>query len=60
MTVKEFKIWLIEHDMNQKQLAAQLEITDTTISNYVVKGKFPKIFQFALKGISAKEKGIEQ
>ena len=52
MTVKEFKIWLIENDMNQKQLAAQLGITDTTISNYVVKAKFPKIFQLALKGIT--------
>ena len=51
MTDKQFKIWLINNDLNQKQLAKKLQVTDRTITNYKKSSRFPKIFLYALKGI---------
>jgi DNA-binding CsgD family transcriptional regulator len=51
MTVKEFKIWLINNDHTHKTLSEKLGITERTISNYVAAGRFPVVFTTALKGL---------
>ena len=54
MTVVEFKVWLIENGYTQKRLATELEITEPTLSRYVKTGKFPKVFQLALKALDTR------
>lgn len=51
MSTKEFKIWLINNDLNQKQLAKKIGVTSNTITNYVNADRFPTVFVWALKGI---------
>lgn len=51
MTVHEFKIWLVTNGYTQKSLAKRLGITERTITNYVTAGRFPVVFQEALKGL---------
>lgn len=52
MTVKDFKIWCIQNDYTQKSLAKRLKITNKTVSNYVVNGRFPEVFQLALQALT--------
>lgn len=49
MTVKEFKIWLIDNEFNQRSLAKKLGTTEQTISRYVRSERFPKMFIYSLK-----------
>ena len=51
MTVKQFKIWLINNNHTQKTLAEKLGVTERTITNYVTNGRFPTVFVLALKGL---------
>tara|TARA_R110002020_G_scaffold34910_2_gene105875 strand:- start:8 stop:166 length:159 start_codon:yes stop_codon:yes gene_type:complete len=51
MTKKQFKIWLIENDITQKQLAEKLGIDNSTISRYCANNRFPKIFTLALQSV---------
>lgn len=51
MTVKQFKIWLINNNHTQKTLAEKLGVTERTITNYVTNGRFPAVFVLALKGL---------
>lgn len=51
MNKKQFKIWLLSNDLNQKTLAEKLEVTPATITNYCNKNRFPVVFQYALKGL---------
>lgn len=55
MTVKQFKIWLINNDHTQETLAKKLNITPRTISNYVSNERFPFIFVLALVAL---ERGL--
>lgn len=50
-TKKEFKIWLATHELTQLQVAQKLGITDRTITVYNGNGRYPLIFQYALKGL---------
>lgn len=51
MTVKEFKIWLIQNDYTIDALAEALGISTTTVYTYQRQGKFPRVFVLALKGL---------
>lgn len=51
MTVRDFKIWLVINDYTQRSLAERLGMTERTIANYVSSGRFPVVFQEALKGL---------
>lgn len=51
MTVRDFKIWLVINGYTQKSLAERLGLTERTIANYVAAGRFPVVFQQALKGL---------
>ena len=53
MTKTEFKIWLATHGYTVKALAAVLHMTPETISRYNSIGRYPVLFQFALKGIES-------
>lgn len=55
MTVKEFKIWLIQNDYTIDALADALNISTTTIYTYQRQGKFPRVFVLALQGLEATE-----
>lgn len=52
MTHKDFKHWLIDNDLTQKQVAEKLGITDRTISVYNNNQRYPKQFQYALIGLA--------
>lgn len=56
MTVKEFKIWLIANDLNQKKLAAILGITEATLINYNKNKRYPTVLIYALKGLETELK----
>lgn len=51
MTKKEFKIWLIQNDYTQSSLASALRISERTIIQYNQNGRYPWLFQLALKGL---------
>lgn len=51
MTKQEFKIWLIKNGYNQASLAEALGIHERTISVYNRNGRYPVLFQKALKGL---------
>lgn len=51
MTKQEFKIWLIKNGYNQASLADALGINERTISVYNRNGRYPKLFELALKGL---------
>lgn len=51
MTVKQFKIWLINNNYTQETLARRLGITTRTITNYITNERFPVVFTIALKGL---------
>lgn len=53
MTVKQFKIWLIQNDYTIDALAEALGISTTTIYTYQRQGKFPRVFVLALQGLEA-------
>lgn len=58
MTGKDLKIWLIEHDYNQSQLADKLKVTTRTISKHANnEGKLPALFTYAIKGITNELEG---
>lgn len=50
MTKKDFSIWLIQHELTQKQLADLMGISAQTITNYK-NSSFPAIFLLALKQV---------
>ncbi len=50
MKGKEIKIWLLQHDMTQEQLADRLGLARRTIGTYCA-GKAPDWFKFALRGL---------
>lgn len=54
MDKKQFRLWLIANDYNQKSLAHELDICEQTISNYVSRGKYPIVFIYALKYLENK------
>jgi len=58
LRTKAFKIWLIENEMNQKQLAARLKINAQTITGYCKNDRFPVIFSLALKGLELELKEV--
>ena len=61
MTKQEFKIWLVTYGYTVKSLAAVLQITPETISRYNSIGRYPVLFQFAIKGIeSMTRKGMTE
>lgn len=51
MTNKDFKLWLINNNYTQKTLAEKLHINAQTISGYNRNGRYPVLFQYALKGL---------
>lgn len=51
MTKQDFKIWLIKNGYNQASLADALGINERTISVYNRNGRYPVLFQMALKGL---------
>ena len=53
MNKLQFKTWLVLNDKTQKQVAKDLELTETTISNYNRVNRFPRIFELALKGLES-------
>lgn len=53
MTTHEFKIWLVTHGYTQASLAKALGITEATICTYNRNGRYPVLFQLALKGLIA-------
>jgi DNA-binding XRE family transcriptional regulator len=53
MTTQDFKIWMINNGYNQVSLAARLSISEQTISKYNNNGRYPVIFQLALKGLES-------
>lgn len=51
MSVADFKIWMIRNGYKQHEVAKALGITSETITNYNNNGRYPVIFQLALKGL---------
>lgn len=51
MTKKDFKVFLIINDLDQKRIARLLGITEATIANYNRSERYPLQFQYALKGL---------
>lgn len=51
MSVREFKIWLAQNELTQRELAARLGISANTITTYVKNERFPIMFQLALISI---------
>ena len=49
----QFKTWLVLNEKTQKQVARELQVTETTISNYNRVNRFPRIFELALKGLES-------
>lgn len=49
---RDFKVWLATNELDQKQLASILEVTEKTISNYNANNRYPVQFQYALIGIA--------
>lgn len=53
MSKHDFKIWLATHGYTQSSLAKALGITEATICTYNRNGRYPTLFQLALKGLVA-------
>jgi hypothetical protein len=51
LTKKDFKVFLVTNDLDQKRIAKALGITEATIVNYNRNGRYPLQFQFALRGL---------
>lgn len=51
MSVRDFKIWLAQNELTQRELAARLGISANTITTYVKNERFPIMFQLALISI---------
>lgn len=51
MSVADFKIWMIRNGYKQREVAKALGITSETITNYNNNGRYPVVFQLALKGL---------
>lgn len=51
MTKHDFKVWLVTHGYTQASLAEALGITTQTIATYNKNGRYPVLFQLALKGL---------
>lgn len=51
MTKQDFKIWLIQNGYTQATLAKRLGITERTITLYNRHGRYPVLFQLALRGL---------
>lgn len=51
MNTHDFKIWLATHSLTQKQVAVKLGLTEATITTYNRNGRYPLVFQYALKGL---------
>lgn len=51
MNTQDFKIWLIKNGYTQDSLAKKLGINKRTITVYNNNGRYPVIFQYALKGL---------
>lgn len=53
LTVKQFKLWLVQNELNQGQVAEILSMHPQTITGYKQNEFFPVLFCFALQGIEA-------
>ena len=51
MTVREFKVWLVNNDYTQSALADKLNVSANTITTYVKNESFPVVFILALRGL---------
>jgi len=51
MTTQEFKIWLVTNGYTQKSLCEVLGLTEATITTYNRNGRYPVVFQYALRGL---------
>lgn len=51
MNSKQFKIKMIELDINQKQLAEKLGVSLKTVNSVCNKPTIPLLYQWALKGL---------
>ena len=51
MTKTDFKVWLVTNGYTQKLLAEKLGLTEATIVTYNRNGRYPIIFQYALRGL---------
>lgn len=57
LTKKDFKVFLVTNELDQKTVAKAFGITEATIVNYNNNGRYPLQFQYALKGLVADNTG---